>query len=66
MKNYDRSICSTCRHMMNCSLTRDKSTIVSCSEYAHFLDTNSDTTLVISNEMASNDEFKRELVLNYI
>jgi hypothetical protein len=64
MKDYERSICSTCRHMMNCSITRDKSMIVSCSEYAHFLDTNSDPILVISNEMASNNEFQRELVLN--
>ena len=63
MKNYDRSICSTCRHLMYCSLSRDKRMIYSCSQYFHFLDVTSDSTLVISDEMASH-ELKRELVLN--
>lgn len=59
-----RSICSTCRHAPYCSLTTDKSTIVSCSEYSHFLDITSEPIVVISNEMASSDELNSELVLN--
>lgn len=65
MKNYIRSICSTCTYMTYCSLTKDKNSIVSCSEYVHVLDITNEPTLIISNEMASK-EFERELVLNYI
>ncbi|WP_441825422.1 hypothetical protein [Maribacter spongiicola] len=65
MKNYIRSICSTCTYMAYCSLTKDKNSIVSCSEYVHVLDITNEPTLIISNEMASK-EFERELVLNYI
>ncbi|APQ18368.1 hypothetical protein BTR34_13990 [Maribacter hydrothermalis] len=64
MKNYNRSICSTCRHVLLCNLTRDKSSIHSCSDYVHYLDITNEPTLVISNEMATNEEFKKELVLN--
>ncbi|WP_324028167.1 hypothetical protein QSV08_09630 [Maribacter sp. BPC-D8] len=63
MKNYMRSICSTCTYVAYCSLTNDKNSIVSCSEYVHVLDVTNEPTLIISNEMASK-EFKRELVLN--
>lgn len=38
MKNYKRSVCSTCSYVSFCSLTTDKSNISSCSEYLHRLD----------------------------
>lgn len=38
MKNYKRSICSTCSFLSFCSLTTDKSNIHSCSEYEHYLE----------------------------
>ena len=63
MKNYMRSICSTCTHAAYCSLTKDKNSIYACSEYFHFLDHNNEPVMVISNEMSSS-EFNRELVLN--
>lgn len=35
---YNRSICSTCKYLSLCSLTKDKSNIHSCSEYEHYLE----------------------------
>lgn len=35
---YNRSICSTCKYMMDCVLTTNKSKISSCSEYMHIFD----------------------------
>ena len=59
-----RSICSTCTPTPHCSLTRNKSSIVSCSEYVHVLDITNKPTMIISNEMTSTEEFNNELVLN--
>ncbi|CAG2532385.1 hypothetical protein SAMN05192540_2375 [Maribacter dokdonensis] len=65
MKNYMRSICSTCTHHSYCSITKDKYNIHSCSEYVHFMDFTNKPITVISNEMSSS-ELNNELVLNYI
>lgn len=57
MKNYLRSICSTCKHAPYCSLTTDMSAISSCSEYAHHLDKDIGPMIMVSVEMAS-EEFE--------
>lgn len=67
MKNYSRSICSTCSHALYCSLTTDMSNINSCSEYAHYLDENKDYPPVQSAEKgraAQQKNESQELVLN--
>ncbi|MBD0852211.1 hypothetical protein [Maribacter arenosus] len=53
MKNYKRSICSTCRHAPHCSLTTDMSSISSCSEYVHHLDKDNEPMVMVSVETAS-------------
>lgn len=53
MKNYKRSICSTCRHAPYCSLTTNMSNIWSCSEYAHYLDKEKEPVFMVSLEMVS-------------
>lgn len=63
IKNYMQSICSTCMQAAYCSLTKDKNSIHTCSEYFHFLDITKETVLMISNEMSSSESNKK-LVLN--
>ncbi len=67
MKDYRRSICSTCRHAPYCSLTTDMSNISSCSEYVHHLDTGEEPTYMVSIEMMGNNRQRnkrKEPVLN--
>ena len=64
MKNYKRSICSTCRHAPYCSLTTDMSNISSCSEYVHHLDKDNEPLLVVSLEMSNDTHKNHELILN--
>ncbi len=33
MHNLESSLCGTCEHQINCSLTHNKQSIWSCSEY---------------------------------
>ncbi len=64
MKNYNRSICSTCIHAPYCSLTTDMSSINSCSEYVHHLDTDEESILKVSLEMTTITNTKNHVVLN--
>lgn len=53
MKEYKRSICSTCYHLTYCSLTTDKTSVSSCSEYAHLLEGDESPVIMVSTEMTS-------------
>lgn len=66
MKEYLRSICSTCRYLPNCALTTDKTNISSCSEYVHKFDKEYPPLLTEPIELnsGSGQENDKELVLN--
>lgn len=51
MKNYKRSICSSCTHVPYCSITTYMGNISSCSEYRHYLDDNRESEYMVSEEM---------------
>lgn len=60
MKNYKLSICSTCRNMLHCSLTRNHQNIYSCSEYVHELDKDYFPLTLVSLEITSEEHFQNE------
>lgn len=67
MKKYLRSICSTCSHLANCSLTTYKDNISSCSEYVHHLDNDPVPTMMGMTEDDSHDHKNyepKEMILN--
>ncbi|WP_157449682.1 hypothetical protein [Croceitalea dokdonensis] len=66
-REYARSICSTCRHLVLCCLSKDKTKVSSCSEYVHTLEklppvsTNEETTIFSIRERKNDN---KELILN--
>lgn len=51
MKEFVRSLCSTCIHQSNCALSSNRSNINLCNEYRQYMDDGKEPTIVVSDEM---------------
>ncbi len=51
MNEYARSLCSTCSHRSDCSLSKERTNINLCNEYRHYLEDNKEPIVVVSDEM---------------
>ncbi|MEO2052573.1 MAG: hypothetical protein ABGX00_12485 [Allomuricauda sp.] len=51
MKDFIRSLCTTCLYLDNCSLSADKTKTLVCNEYVHRLDDSREPAIMVTDEM---------------
>ncbi|SHI84639.1 hypothetical protein [Pseudozobellia thermophila] len=67
MKKLYGSICSTCKYVAGCTLTRAKDRVCSCSEYVHRLQQDNGPMFTLTLQSMGEKGFRNlheELVLN--